>query len=123
MMNVEKFYLVKHEEGRWSFVGNVPIPLMNEMYHSRQDAEDAAFANGYPWIERATMVTFYGRDVLGIAYPGQSESVRVGIGVTCWVAEVDGRVRSPSLTWQDKPYPDATHSAAEFERLFGAGIR
>lgn len=52
---------------------------------------------------------------IAVAYPGQSESVRVGLGRTAWVLEEGAEyARSISLTWRDEPYPVATHSPEAF---------
>ena len=54
---------------------------------------------------------------IAVAYPGQSERVRVGLGRTAWVLEEGAEyARSVSLGWQDRPYPPATHSPEEFLR-------
>ena len=62
---MKTFYIVQFHENRWSFVGNVPSSLRNgygkpEAYHSKRDAEDSAFANGYPLVQEAVLVSGYG---------------------------------------------------------------
>ena len=56
--------------------------------------------------------------VIDIAYPGQSDAVRVGLGVTAIVVYDDGAVRCRSLTWEDRPYPLATLPWEEFARKY-----
>ena len=58
---MENFYIVEYALNRWSFAGNVPSSLRNgygkpETYNSKRDAEDSAFANGYPFVEEAALV-------------------------------------------------------------------
>jgi len=55
------FYIVQHDENRWSFIGNVPAPLRDGYgkpctYPSKRDAEEAAFWNGHPFVEEAALV-------------------------------------------------------------------
>ena len=62
---MDNFYIVQYAENRWSFVGKVPPSLRGGYgkpitYHSKRDAEDAAFHNGYPFVEDAALVSSYG---------------------------------------------------------------
>ncbi len=57
----------------------------------------------------------HGKIVEALAYPGQSEKVRIGLGRTAWVKFTgEDLPRSISLTWRDKPYPAATCSPRAF---------
>jgi hypothetical protein len=58
------------------------------------------------------------RKIVDVAYPGQSERVRVGLGVTVVIVYDDGTIRCPSLTWRDRPYPQATLTWEEFARKY-----
>jgi hypothetical protein len=56
---------VQHGDDRWSFAGAIPPCLRNgygkpETYNSKQDALDAAFWNGYDFIQEAALVSSYG---------------------------------------------------------------
>lgn len=53
------------------------------------------------------------------AYPGQDEEVRVAVGRTVWIySDGDKFAVSRTLTWRDKPYPEATHFPEEFIKVF-----
>lgn len=57
---MDNFYLVEYAQNRWSFYGAVPASLRNgygkpETYHSKQDALNSAFHNGYPFVEEAAI--------------------------------------------------------------------
>ena len=57
---MDKFYIVEMGQDRWTFLGNVPDCLRSgygkpQTYHSKGDAELAAYSNGYPDIEVAAV--------------------------------------------------------------------
>jgi hypothetical protein len=58
------------------------------------------------------------RKVVDVAYPGQSERVRIGLGVKAIFAYSDGTVACRFLTWRDRPYPGATLTWEEFSRKY-----
>jgi hypothetical protein len=60
----------------------------------------------------------YRMRVIDVSYPGQSEYVRVGLGITVVIVYDDGTIRSPSLGWADRPYPKETLPWGEFYKKY-----
>jgi hypothetical protein len=58
------------------------------------------------------------RKVVDVAYPGQSEKVRVGLGVKVLRAYNDGTIEVRFLTWRDRPYPEPTLQWEEFYKKY-----
>lgn len=57
---------------------------------------------------------YNGLHVIDLAYPGQSQAVRVALGITAVAVCADGYVHNLSLGWRDRPHPRETMSWEAF---------